>query len=121
VDFPDKTWQRYWVPGLLQTEDYARATLVAGGVRDLEGLLAARMARQEILSREDPPILWVLLWEPVLEIPVGGKATMHAQLAHLLQLSESTDIAIRLVPTAAGAHPGLSGADDLITTNPTRD
>ena len=111
-----RIWENAWVPGLLQTEDYARATLVAGGVRDLEGLLAARMARQEILSREDPPILWVLLWEPVLEIPVGGKATMRAQLAHLLQLSESTDIAIRIVPTAAGAHPGLDGAFKIMTT-----
>jgi transcriptional regulator with XRE-family HTH domain len=111
-----RIWENAWIPGLLQTEDYARATLVAGGVRDLEGTLAARMARQEILHTEDPPVLWVLLWEPVLQVPVGSKAVMRAQLAHLLTVSESTDIAIRIVPTSAGAHPGLDGAFKIMTT-----
>jgi hypothetical protein len=83
-----KSWENAWVPGLLQTEDYARATLQAGGVRDLEEVLAARMRRQEIFNRDDPPVMWSLLWEPVLEIPVGGKAVMRAQLAHLLEMSE---------------------------------
>jgi transcriptional regulator with XRE-family HTH domain len=110
-----KSWENAWVPGLLQTEDYARATLRAGGVRDLEGLVAARMRRQEILSREDPPVLWALLWEPVLEVPVGGKAVMRDQLAHLLKMSESTDIAIRVVPKSVGAQPGMDGAFQIMT------
>jgi transcriptional regulator with XRE-family HTH domain len=114
--FVIKIWENALIPGLLQTEDYARAALVAGGVRDVEGLLAARMARQEVLFREDPPILWILLWEPILEVPVGGKAVMRAQLAHLLKMSESADIAIRIVPTRAGAHPGLDGAFKIMTT-----
>jgi transcriptional regulator with XRE-family HTH domain len=112
-----KIWENALIPGLLQTEDYARAVLVAGNVRDLEGALAGRMARQEILARDDPPILWVLLWEPVLQVPVGGKAVMHAQLAHLLKASQSMDIAIRVVPTDAGEHPGLDGAFKIMTTD----
>jgi transcriptional regulator with XRE-family HTH domain len=111
-----RVWENAWIPGLLQTEAYARATLRAGGVRDLEGLLAARLARQKILTSENPPILWILLREPVLQVPVGGNAVMRGQLAHLLDLSESADIAIRVVPTAVGAHPGLDGAFKIMTT-----
>jgi transcriptional regulator with XRE-family HTH domain len=110
-----KSWENAWVPGLLQTEDYARATLHAGGVRDLEGLLAERMRRQEIFTREEPPVMWALLWEPVLEIPVGGKAVMCAQLAHLLEVSESTNIAIRVVPKSVGAQPGMDGAFQIMS------
>jgi transcriptional regulator with XRE-family HTH domain len=111
-----KSWENAWVPGLLQTEDYARATLRAGGVRDIEGLVAARIERQEIFSRESPPVLWALLWEPVLEVPVGGRAVMNAQLAHLLKMSESSDIAVRIVPKSAGAQPGMDGAFQIMTT-----
>jgi transcriptional regulator with XRE-family HTH domain len=111
-----RIWENALIPGVLQTEDYARAALTAGGVRDVEGLLAARMARQAILTRTDPPILWVLLWEPILEIPVGGADVMRAQFARLLDASESTNIAIRVVPKSAGAHPGLDGAFKIMTT-----
>lgn len=82
----------------------------------MEELLVARMARQEILQRDDPPVLWILLWEPVLQVPIGGKDVMRGQLAHLLKISESTDIAIRVVPTEAGGHPGLDGAFKIMTT-----
>jgi transcriptional regulator with XRE-family HTH domain len=111
-----KIWENALIPGLLQTEEYARAALMVGGVRDLEEALTGRMARQEILTREDPPILWVMLWEPVLEVPVGGKAVMRAQLAHLLKVTESANIAIRVVPKHVGAHPGLDGAFKIMTT-----
>ncbi|WP_185792234.1 helix-turn-helix domain-containing protein [Actinoallomurus bryophytorum] len=111
-----KIWENALVPGLLQTEDYAKAALKAGAVRDLEEVLAGRMARQEILARDEPPVLWVLLWEPVLEVPVGGKAVMRAQLAHLLKAIESPNIAIRVVPKHVGAHPGLDGAFKIMTT-----
>jgi transcriptional regulator with XRE-family HTH domain len=110
-----KSWENAWVPGLLQTEDYARATLQAGGVRNLEEVLAARMRRQEIFNRDDPPVMWSLLWEPVLEIPVGGKAVMRAQLAHLLEVSERTNIAIRIVPKSVGAQPGMDGAFQIMS------
>jgi hypothetical protein len=68
-----------------------------------------------VLDREDPPVLWALLWEPVLEVPVGGKAVMRDQLAHLLKRSESTDIAIRVVPKSVGAQPGMDGAFQIMT------
>jgi transcriptional regulator with XRE-family HTH domain len=110
-----KIWELVLIPGLLQTEDYARATLVTGGVKDVEGALETRMRRQEILAREEPPILWVLLFEGVLDVPVGGAAIMRKQLAHLLEASESPNIAVRVVPRSAGAHLGLEGAFKIMT------
>ncbi|GAA2106677.1 DUF5753 domain-containing protein [Actinomadura alba] len=59
---------------------------------------------------DDPPQLFVLLFEGLLEIPVGGPEVMRAQLKRLLEASESPNIVIRVVPKAAGAHPGLDGA-----------
>jgi transcriptional regulator with XRE-family HTH domain len=110
-----KIWELAWVPGLLQTEEYARANLKAGGVRDVEAQVEARMLRQALLEKEDPPVLWVLIWEPVLEVSVGGREVMKRQLRHLLDVSESPNINIRVVPKAAGPHPGLDGAFKLMT------
>jgi hypothetical protein len=71
------------MPGLLQTEDYARAILRAGRPRDtdeqIERHVAARMARQTILTRDDPPLLWVVLDEAALRRPVGGREVMRSQ------------------------------------------
>ena len=110
-----KYWELALIPGLLQTEEYARASLVAGGVKDVEAALDSRMARQAVLARDDPPVLWVLLFESALDVPVGDEATMRRQLDYLLDTSESPDIAIRVVPRRAGAHPGLDGAFKIMT------
>ncbi|MFC6935118.1 Scr1 family TA system antitoxin-like transcriptional regulator [Actinomadura yumaensis] len=103
------------VPALLQTPDYARALLLAGRNKDVEGDLAKRMARKAVLEKPDPPELSVLLSESVLDIPVGGRAVMRAQLAHLLAMSERSNIAVRIVPREAGAHEGLDGPFKVFT------
>lgn len=103
------------VPALLQTPDYARALLVAGRNKDVEGDLAKRMARQVLLDKPDPPELSVLLSESVLDIPVGGPAVMCAQLGHLLAMSERSNIVVRVVPRDAGAHEGLDGPFKIFT------
>ena len=101
------------VTGLCQTSEYARAVL---GKRphttddEVENLLAARLARQEILSREDPPLLYVLLDESVLHRPVTAGDVMHAQLMHLADLATWRNISIQVVPYSAGGHIGLLGA-----------
>jgi hypothetical protein len=97
------------VPALLQTPDYARALLLAGRPKDLEGAVAKRMSRQALLERPDPPELSVLLSESVLDLPVGGPTVMRAQLQHLLDMSERPNIVVRVVPRDAGAHEGLDG------------
>ena len=101
------------VPGLLQTEPYARAlyaTRVALSTDDIDALVAARMARQEILTREAPPMLWVILDEGVLRRPVGGSGVMAEQVRLLLELVSRPTVRIEIIPVSIGAHDGLAGA-----------
>ncbi|GAA0970500.1 helix-turn-helix transcriptional regulator [Actinocorallia libanotica] len=111
-----RAWESTLVPGLLQTPDYARAALQAGNVPDVEAALAARMARQEILEREDPPVLWILILESLLEIPGGGRAVMRAQIAHLLEASHRPNVGLRVIPKETGLHSGLDGPFMIMTT-----
>jgi transcriptional regulator with XRE-family HTH domain len=100
------------VPGLLQTEKYARAVLSTRPNTtedEIEELLAARMTRQEILSRDDPPLLYVLLDEGVLHRPVAPDDVMRAQFVHLAELSRKPNITVQVVPYTAGGHSGLLG------------
>ncbi|GAA3932977.1 helix-turn-helix transcriptional regulator [Actinomadura viridis] len=103
------------VPGLLQTPDYARALLDAGRAKDKEASHKRRMARQKVLDRANPPELWVLLAQNVLEWPVGGRDVHRGQLALLLKLSELPHVSIRIVPTTAGANEGLDGPFMILT------
>lgn len=104
-----KIYEAIVVPGLLQTPDYARALLRAGA-NDVESSLNARIARQAVLERNPPPMLWVLLAENALDWPIGGHQTMHEQLSRLLETSAAPNISIRVVPRSTGAHPGLDGS-----------
>jgi len=103
------------VPGLLQTEDYARAVLATRpntSEDEIEELVAARLRRQEVLSREDPPgpLLYILLDEGVLHRPVAAPEVMRGQLLHLVELSRRPAITVQIVPYTAGGHSGLLGA-----------
>ncbi|WP_067491645.1 helix-turn-helix domain-containing protein [Actinomadura hibisca] len=99
------------IPGLLQTEAYARTVFTLGGEsEDPERAVRARMARQEALTRPDSPRLWVLLEQDVIERLVGGPEVMREQLERLLELSERPKITIRIVPRSLGYHIGLRGA-----------
>jgi len=108
-----RSWQPMVVDGLLQTEGYARALLGAQPNTtedELEERVTARMARQDILARPDPPVLWVLLDEAVLIRQVGGAKIMLDQLLHLEKMSRQPNITVGIVPLSAGAHSGLLGA-----------
>jgi transcriptional regulator with XRE-family HTH domain len=109
-----RMFEHVLIPGLLQTEDYARAVLSThpNTSQDvIEERVAARMARQEILTREDPPppVLWVLLDENVLLREVGNAEIMRDQLAHLAGAGRRPNVTVQVIP-CAGAHPGLLGA-----------
>jgi hypothetical protein len=100
------------VPGLLQTEDYARAMLraeVMATDEEVNERVAARMDRQAILARDQPPMLWVLLDEGVLRRPVGGRAVMAGQLRHLIASAAKPNIVVQVIPASVGAHHGMSG------------
>lgn len=106
-------WAPLAIPGLLQTQDYARAMLKAGPStpEELERRLRARMLRQTVLTRpDDPPHLRVVLDEGVLAREVGGPAVMRAQLARLAVEARRENVEIQILPRSVGAHPGLDGS-----------
>lgn len=102
------------IPALLQTPEYARALMKAGRVKDLEAAVTSRMSRQEILAKQDPPELWVLLAETALACLVGGREVMHAQLTRLLEVSDRPNVTLRVIPNTAGANGGLDGPFKII-------
>ncbi|MFE9923902.1 Scr1 family TA system antitoxin-like transcriptional regulator [Streptomyces sp. NPDC005774] len=104
------TYQAQLVYGLLQTREYARAVLATGMPDDLDGLAAARMERQRILEREQPPLTWAVLDEAVLLRPIGGHEVMRRQLAHLLDLTRHRWVHVQVLPNAAGEHASLAGS-----------
>ncbi len=103
-----------FIPGLLQTEDYARAALQRGmptATKDeIARLVEARMSRQAVLTREPPLRLWAIVDEAALHRPVGGTSVMKAQLAHLTQAAELPQITLQALPYAVGGHPGMPGS-----------
>jgi transcriptional regulator with XRE-family HTH domain len=103
-----RIWQMSVLSGLLQTEGYARAILaVEPGVTDEEvsARLTARLARQAILTRDDPPAVWFLVDEAALRRCVGSAEVMAAQLAHLAGIARLPNVTIQVVPNIA--HAGL--------------
>ncbi len=108
-----RTFETVLIPGLLQTPDYARAIINAiptlAGPLDVDQLVAVRMARQEVLTRESPLRLWAILDEAALRRQTGGRDTMRAQLRHLADTSTAENIIIQVLPCATGAHAGLTG------------
>jgi transcriptional regulator with XRE-family HTH domain len=113
------TIRRYdaqWVPGLWQTEDYARAILGASSFirtpEQIERQVQVRMRRQQILSRADPkpPVLWAILDEAVIRRVVGGRAIMRSQLERLSEVSGDRDVTLQILPFTAGAHAADYGS-----------
>ncbi len=107
-----RLWEPLLVPGLFQTEDYARELLAAWpGVTDeeLAERLSLRMERQPILDRERPPEIMALFDERVLRYEVGGPDVMREQLERLHDLGRRRALSIQVVPVTAGVNPGTSG------------
>ncbi|WP_406299679.1 helix-turn-helix domain-containing protein [Embleya sp. NBC_00888] len=113
------TWQTVLVPGLLQTPDYARAITgvnpAAAKPESVETFVKVRQERQERFWRdpkpgEEPTRLSVVLWEPVIMAPMGGRETMRAQLKALITRSEDPRVNLQVLPLSVGAHAGVSGS-----------
>ncbi|MEU2557905.1 helix-turn-helix transcriptional regulator [Streptomyces longispororuber] len=109
-----RSYEPHFMPGLLQTEDYARGVLLSGAIgqtrpEDIERYVALRMERQTLLSREDAPRLWVVMDETALRRPVGGPEVMRAQVDRLLEATEMPHVTLQVAPFAAGPHPGTFG------------
>jgi transcriptional regulator with XRE-family HTH domain len=107
-----RNFETLLVPGLLQTEEYARAVMrefVEGSTKHLETLVEIRMRRQELLDRADPPLLFFILDEAVVRRLIGGKAVMRRQIRRLVEMAGRPNVTVEVVPFSAGAHPGLKG------------
>jgi transcriptional regulator with XRE-family HTH domain len=101
-------YQPMVVPGLLQTQGYARAVLRAaphaGRSEDLSRQVALRMQRQAILGQASPPEVRVVLSESVLRVQVGGPAVMRAQLQRLAELAKRPNLTLQVLPFSTAAH-----------------
>ena len=112
-----RSWQPEFVDGLLQTEDYARAVLSARpntSHDDIEQLVTARMARQVILDRPEPPLLWAVIDEGALHRCIGSEKIMRDQFFHLAEMTLRPNITVEVVPYSAGGHYALLGAFAIV-------
>jgi len=108
-----RNFQPLLVPGLLQTEEYARNVYQRLNPQEseerIESLVEVRMRRQELLSRSDAPLLFFIIDQAVVQREVGGKVAMRRQLSQMVELAAMPNVTIEVVPFGAGAHPGLLG------------
>ncbi|MFB7499105.1 helix-turn-helix domain-containing protein [Streptomyces sp. NPDC056161] len=106
-----RAYENEFVHGLLQTPEYARALLTAGNphapAEATERRVALRLRRQELLTREAPPRLWVVMDETVLRWPVGGSPVMRAQIDHLIEVNRLPQVTVQIMPFASGPHPAM--------------
>ncbi|MFE1434825.1 helix-turn-helix domain-containing protein [Streptomyces griseoaurantiacus] len=109
-----RSYEPHFVPGLMQTEDYARGVLRSGAVgqanpEEISRHVALRMRRQELLTREDAPHFWAVMEETALRRPVGTGEVMRAQIDKLIELGELSNVTLQVIPFASGPHPGTYG------------
>ncbi|MEU9361963.1 helix-turn-helix transcriptional regulator [Streptomyces sp. NPDC048301] len=109
-----RTYEAHYVPGLLQTADYAHAVVRSGHALESEEMtrrrVELRLRRQELLQRADAPKLWVLLDEAVLMRPTGGAGVMREQLGHLLEMTELPHVIVQVAPFEVTAHTSPGNA-----------
>ncbi|WP_328300175.1 helix-turn-helix transcriptional regulator [Streptomyces sp. NBC_00435] len=108
------------IPGLLQTENYARALfrnrVPAHPDEEVEALTVGRIARQAILRRKAPPSLSFILWEAAFQVRIGGEDVHLEQLHHLLSWMDLPDITLQVLPFGQTTHAGLNGPFILLET-----
>ncbi|MEU6588590.1 helix-turn-helix transcriptional regulator [Streptomyces sp. NPDC046881] len=108
------TYQCQVVYGLLQTKAYAAALLCVDRPDEVEEMVAARMERQRIMRRDEPPVLWVVMDESVLHQMVGDRDVMRDQLGHLLSFRGNPWVHIQVLPHSVGAHTGMMGSFNVL-------
>jgi transcriptional regulator with XRE-family HTH domain len=114
-----RTWQQAFIPGLLQTPDYARALAIGNAAWDdpaeVERFVEAKIARQGRLRDERPLQLWAVVGEAALRQLVGGRDVMRGQLAHLVEAAQAPHVRLQVVPFLAGSHPGMTSAFSVVS------
>ena len=113
-----RTYEGQFIPGLLQTDDYMRA-VVQGAHLDESSeeqgrRVRLRLARQILLTREQPPRLWAVVDEAALRRPVGGPEVMRGQLERLIEATKLPNVTLQVLPFEAGAHPAMVGSFSIL-------
>lgn len=114
-----RTWQQAFVPGLLQTPEYARAVVVSEGLwqdpDEIEGFVDVRMRRQARLSAPEPLQVYAVIGEGALRQQVGGPEVMRAQLQNLLKTAQLHNVRLQVLPFRAGGHACMAGSFNIIS------
>jgi transcriptional regulator with XRE-family HTH domain len=114
-------WSPIVIPGLLQTADYTRVLLLAQQTdtseEAIDALVNARLDRQAIFDRADPPDVTIVLDEAVLNRLIGSPVVMHDALIHLAEMARRPSIVVQVVPASKGANAGIGGAFDIASTD----
>jgi hypothetical protein len=113
-----RTYEVQFVPGLLQTKEYARAVVLLGHGRaksdEIDRRVELRMARQQVLTRPDAPKLWVVVDEAALRRPIGGLDIMRGQVDALLEANTLPNVRLQVIPFNAGGHAAAGGAFTIL-------
>jgi hypothetical protein len=109
-----RTYEIQFVPGLLQTPEYARAIMLLGHAGEkadeIDRRVALRMQRQQVLTKSDPPQLWAVIDEAVLRRPIGGADVMKAQIEALIEASKRPNVRLQIIPFHSGGHAAAGGS-----------
>jgi transcriptional regulator with XRE-family HTH domain len=109
-----RVYEVQFVPGLLQTEEYARAVVKLGqpgaAQDEVERRVALRMGRQQLLTRPDAPRLWAVVDEGALRRPMGGKEVMRGQIERLMAAAKEQNVTLQVLPFTFGGHAAEGGA-----------
>jgi transcriptional regulator with XRE-family HTH domain len=113
-----RTYEIQFVPGLLQTDAYARAVIMLGHggatPEEIDRRADLRMARKQLLTRADSPRLWAVLDEAVLRRPIGGKEVLREQIESLLAVCEQPSVRLQVIPFESGGHAAAGGAFTIL-------
>ncbi len=113
-----RSFEIQFVPGIFQSEDYARAVTRLGHptvpAAEIEHRVGLRVKRQELLAKPNPPSIWSVMDEAVLRRAMGGPAVMRAQLRQLIEVAAMPHVTVQVVPFARGGHAGASGSFSIL-------
>jgi hypothetical protein len=113
-----RTYEVQFVPGLLQTDAYARAVIRLGhdtaSPGEIDRRARLRMARKQVLERPDAPRLWAVLDEAVLRRPIGGRAVLREQIESLITACDSPNVRLQVMPFESGGHAAAGGAFSIL-------
>ncbi|WP_442933711.1 helix-turn-helix domain-containing protein [Micromonospora sp. CPCC 206060] len=113
-----RTYEVQFVPGLLQSREYARAVVLLGHGRapagEIDRRVNLRMKRQELLTRPDAPQLWAVVDESVLRRPIGGPRVMRDQIETLIEATRLPNVRLQVIPFSAGGHAAAGTAFTIL-------